>query len=276
MADEQPPVAPAQAPGTPAAPTWLDGVPPEIGAWVTERGWKSPLEALSSHRGLEKLRGVPERELMRLPEKWADLPETADPIYSRLGRPEKPDGYEVPDVLVGDGGYNISGDFKSWAHTAGLSTKQAKAIAEQYVGLVDRVAKSSEDKFAQQTELEANALKSEWGAEYAANVHASARARDVLELSEADINGMERVLGTRRLMHTLARVGRTMGEHQYVDGAADTEPFGVTPAAAMTRAKTLQADPAYLNSRDPRHQQVKEEVRRLMLISFGESMPRDT
>jgi hypothetical protein len=58
-------------------------------------------------------------------------------FYGRIGRPEKPEGYAfnlpdgLPEQLPYDDAFAMR--FKTWAHEAGLSARQAQALHDQYL-----------------------------------------------------------------------------------------------------------------------------------------------
>lgn len=88
-------------------------------------------------------------------------------FYSKLGRPEKPEGYEfpLPDGLPEDFPYDETSavEYRNWAHEAGLTPRQAKFIHDKFVG---KSAGQFSTMHEQVKKAEADthrALRSKWG-----------------------------------------------------------------------------------------------------------------
>jgi uncharacterized protein YdcH (DUF465 family) len=131
----------------------------EIREWAGKKNFPNPQEALKSYRNLEKMMGADKNDILRLP-KSGSIDELR-PIWDRLGRPESPDGYEIPDSP--DDKIGFSKWFKQEAHDAGLTAAQAKQLVEKY----DKFGASIMEAEAKELELsraaEVEALKKEWG-----------------------------------------------------------------------------------------------------------------
>src|SRR3972149_10707600 len=120
--------------GAPPAPAWLEGVAPDLASYAGEQKLESVESTLMGHRGMMKLKGVPPDQLLRLEPGWDADPEKAAAVYARTGRPEKPDGYDLPAVQVGEGGFDLTPGYRTKAHELGLTARQAKGIAEWFTG----------------------------------------------------------------------------------------------------------------------------------------------
>lgn len=263
----------------PVAPAWLEGVPADLAAFAGEQKLSTVADAISGYRGMVRLKGVPESRLVRLPEKDDDADGWSQ-VYQRMGRPEKPDGYEIPDVVIGEGDYNLANDFRTWSHEAGLSKRQAGALAGAYQKKLTEFAAAREEAFAQRSTQEEADLKREWGAEFEGNVRASAVARQTLashgvEISDADLDGIERSIGLRKVMQLFALVGRSMGEHRSVNAGDQgrEQPFGLTPAAADAKANELTSRLMSMKRGDPTYLDVFDEINRLRALARNEQVP---
>ena len=259
--------------GAPSAPAWLEGVPQDLAQWVGEQGFQSPADVIASQRGLMKLKGVPERELLRVPEKWDENPETAAAIHARLGRPEKPEGYEIPDVMVGDGDTNLATDFRQWAFEAGLTGKQAKALATQYQGALQQFATQRTEALALRDQQEEIALKAEWGGAFDENVGAGKRAFQTVAkavgLEGKDLEAIQQSLGYAKVMKLFASMGRALGEHEPPTGEPEAA-FGLTPATATKRMNEITTQLNGMDRMDARYQQILDEKDRLAHLASGE------
>ena len=242
--------APAAEPaaGTSGTPSWTEGLSENNRGLAELRHWESADAALESYRSLERLRGVPAERLVTLPEDLSNAEAMAE-VDARLGRPEKPEDYEIPSVMVGDEerALDLSPSFRDVAHKAGLRPAQAKNLAEWYNGMLTEGREAADKARQEQGDLDIATLRKEWGQEFEPNVEAGKRAVQWLGWSEEQRNGIERTLGTRGFLEMFARIGRSLGEH---GGApADTMggggPFGMTPAAAKEKYNELMADPEF-------------------------------
>lgn len=190
--DPVPPTDPTTPADTPAPPAdWTAGLDADAKTYIESKGYKSPAEALTALRGYEP-------------------PATAD-------------AYEIP---VPDG---ESPEFaKAVAplfHKAGLSSAQAKALAEGWNEM-----QASQRGAAAQAETDAaaaadaaakredTALQSEWGKDYAANKeHARRAAMQFLpgddEAKSAFVAELERKFGYTATMKMWAAIGSGLAEH---------------------------------------------------------------
>ena len=248
-------------------------MPQDLAQWVGEQGFQSPADVIASQRGLMKLKGVPERELLRVPDKWDENPETAAAIHARLGRPEKPEGYEIPDVMVGDGDVNLANDFRKWAFESGLTGKQAKALATQYQGALQDFATKRTEALALRDQQEEIALKAEWGGAFDENVGAGTRAYQTVAkavgLEEKDLEKLQQSLGYAKVMKLFASMGRALGEHE--PPASEPEAaFGLTPATALKRMNELTVQLQGMDRMDPRYQQILDEKDRMSHLASGD------
>ena len=82
------------APAPEAPSSWYGSFESEELRNYTEgKGFKGAEQVVQAYRELEKFRGVPETELVRIP-KDADPDQLAE-MYKKLGRPEDKTGYEL-------------------------------------------------------------------------------------------------------------------------------------------------------------------------------------
>lgn len=91
--------------------------------------------------------------------------EDLDRIYSRLGRPETSDGYEIKadgNIITED----IAKEYSDIAHKLRLSPQQANGILEYYQSLASQSESSMEERDAQVMQETELALKKEWGDDF--------------------------------------------------------------------------------------------------------------
>jgi hypothetical protein len=172
MPDEIAPVAPEGTPAVtpdvaPAEQNWLLSMPEDLQNDPTLNNYKN-IEEMA--RGfVETKRMVGDR--VKIPDENTP-PEEAAKFFTRLGRPETPDGYELskvdlPATMPIDEG--VVKNFKAKAHELGLTKKQADGIYTDYLnnlkGMNDKILTDYDTGVKQQLEV----LKTRWGDDFEAN-----------------------------------------------------------------------------------------------------------
>lgn len=228
--------------GTPAG-DWTTGLNDETRGYVQNKGWKNPSDVLESYRNYEKLQGVPQDRILKLP---ADSnPQEMGAIYDKLGRPQNPDGYKIEVPKVG-GDAELAKVMAKTFHDAGLSKSQADTVLKTWN---DQLAgKSILATEAQQTKAtqEVSALKKEWGAAYEVNCQMGKRAAAELGIDGAKIQQLETVLGTAATVKLFQQIGTKFGEGSFIQGNPGGTATGpMTPEQAKSRIKSNQGDPDF-------------------------------
>ncbi len=252
MAEQSAPAATPAAAGAPAPngaggeSKWYQQVlkDPENQGLAELKRWGSPDDAFTSYRNLERLKGVPEHELLRIPRADADEA-TWEAFHAKL-RPEKPDQYDLGELAPKEG----QTDLRPLAHKYGLTQRQVKGLASELQQLTSAQLEQQAAQRAASADADVATLKSEWGPEYDANIAAAQRAAKHLGWDDATMDKLEQALGTKATLELAARLGRGLREdgmpgQTQTNGSAAAEPFGLTPQAAQVRLKQMQADPAF-------------------------------
>lgn len=255
------PAAPTAAPAPAAAPTptpapaaaappagsaqanWSDSLSPEMKDLVTQRGFKDPGQVLESYVNLEKLRGVPQDRLLKLPE-TPDAPEWKD-IYKKLGTPDTKDGYELKPAKGDDP------EFFNWAsdtfHGLNLTKTQAQGILQKFGEFVSNRDTQTSESYKIKTAQQEAQLKKEWGAAYGQNSVNADLAIKKLGIPDNAVKALGKELGFDGAMKLLNTIGSNMGEASFV-GAGSGNGFGnqiLTPAQAKARIQSLKQDPGF-------------------------------
>jgi hypothetical protein len=239
----------AGAPGTtaptpPVVPSQWSTLSPELQGYVETKGFKDVSGAIESYRNMEKLLGVPKERILKLPEK-ADDAEGWKNVYSRLGCPEKPAGYELkmPEG-IGDEG------FAQWAkdtfHGLGLSKNQGENLTTKWNEYVQKQMEKTTADYNSQVEQEEASLKTEWGAAYDQNINLAKRAAQTFGIDEETADKLEESMGVAKVMKMFHSMATKLSEDQFVSGDGGSPKFGVmTPEAAKARIQQLKGDPEF-------------------------------
>lgn len=214
-------------------------------ALVSERQWKAPGDLVNSYRNLEKLTGVPAERLVKLP--GADgKPEEWDSVYTRLGRPEKPEGYNIQVAKGGD--EKFAGALRTGFHTLGLSGKQGEGVTKIITDYVTAVGKEQNDAFIAKGAEGAEKLKTEWGAEHDARLALAKQAAKVFGYDDATVDALQRVKGYDGVMKHLHDLGKRLGEADFVGSDAPRPGAGkMTAQEAQAEITRLRADKSWVS-----------------------------
>ncbi|WOI54308.1 hypothetical protein [Parvularcula sp. LCG005] len=162
--------APAAA-ATPApAPTFLDGLDDDARAYAENNAIKEPADAFRQLKVLEAQLGAPKDRLLELPRD--DDPERDQKmaaIFAKMGRPDSPDAYEIPEGLVFSNDEEKAGVMKG-LHDLGLNPAQVKGVAELQKSMLTAQQEAMEVQDRQRQEEGEAALRKEWGGNYEGNL----------------------------------------------------------------------------------------------------------
>lgn len=158
-----------------------------------------------------------------------------DKFYSKLGRPEKADGYELKlnrEAIPENFPYDEQGaiEFRSWAHEAGLTPAQAQVLHDKFVG---HQAGSYSSMIEQQTQRENEAhraITAEWGGPegeaYKTNVELMSRAVNQLGLKDALVAGKLISADGAVLDAKVAKAFAKVGKELYAEDTMATNATG--------------------------------------------------
>jgi hypothetical protein len=255
MTDET--AAPIEGQAAPIVETkpasWTDALPEDLREYVGTKGFADPAAALTSYRNLEKLRGVPEDRLLKLPEKL-DAEGALDPIYDRLGRPKTADAY-TKAIGVEDDVFKAAA---STAHKLGLSDAQFKGLQGVMSEQATRVAEAQE--------AQAAAAFDAWRGQNSEGFNNAARLMAGMGMSEESLAGL--LAGDKvQLYDFMAKVAARSAEGSVIHGQAPQgEGFGLSPAAAKSQVAALFADKAFMAQYTSRDDRIRNEAIKRMEV----------
>jgi len=247
--------------------SWIDSLPADLQNVVTSKGFKEPSDVLNSYVNLEKLRGVPQERLLKLPEK-PDDPAWND-IYFKLGKPETPSGYGFEQDKGGDD------RFTKWAeqtfHDLNLTSKQGKELAEKLNEFNRETMEIHQQQYNNMIAQEESKLKSEWGAAYDQNIGKAQIAAKNLGFDGELIDQLEQSMGYAGVMKFMHNLGSRMGEGKFIQGN-QTMPNGMlTPDQARSRINSLKQDREWTNRYLKGDMEAKQEMEKLQKMAVGQA-----
>lgn len=209
-------VTEADAPGNEAEcegcgkelPKWTEQLPKEyresVADYESYRDFaKAAVEALSSKDRSVVLPGEEADESA-----WGEF-------WASVGRPDKPDGYELPE----DGDKELVTGFRAAAHTAGLTKSQAKKLLEWYTGETTKRFEATKQAREASKKEAVDTLKEEWKQDYDANMQYVARFARQFGNKDAATEIKRLGIGNNvTLIKMFAQAGRALAGDSLVEG----------------------------------------------------------
>lgn len=202
------------------------GVPAETGT-AAPAVPAAPLTAAATLTGDPAAPATPETAAPTLPEGAVQMPgkeATAEDwaaFYGKIGRPDAPEGYELPIPEGDDGAFAQA--MAPVLHKHGITAEQAKGLAADWNqmradSLEQIAAADAAAAAAQNTKnlAEAESLKNEWGQSFDTNMHDAKQAVTQFfpkEQAGEIIAAIESRVGYRATIQMLHAIGKGMAEH---------------------------------------------------------------
>lgn len=257
------------APASAANGKWTDSFDSDTKDYVTQKGFTDPKAVLESYRNLEKLRGVPQERLLKLPEPTAgaDAPEWSD-VFSKLGKPATPEGYGLNPKDPNNAG------FTDWAkatfHKNNLTSAQGQELVKDFNAFNENQMKAENAAHTAAVQEQSTKLRQEWGAAYQQNVNRAMAAYRQLGIPDAAIDSLEKSIGHDGVMKLFADLGSKVGEPAFVNGDGPQN-FGegsiLTPDQANARIKALKQDQSWASEYLKGSVKHRAEMTRLMKMA---------
>lgn len=231
---------------TAPAASWVDGLSDDLKTYVDAKGFKDPASLTESYRNLEKLRGVPEDRLLKLPEK-ADEPGALDSVYDKLGRPDAPEKYTR--VLGEEFNDDVFKGISAEAHKLGLNDKQFAGLQKITGDLATGVLEQQEQQSA--------AAFDAWKDSNAKGFQDAARVMAEVGINEEQLAGV--LAGDKtQLYDFLAKVAGRSSEPPVINGDAPGDGFQLSPSQAKVKIAELMIDEAFMKNYTASSQKVRQ------------------
>src|SRR5690606_30145235 len=239
--------------GTEGSNDWLAGLQDEgTRKHVEAKGYKTPEDLAKAYVNLESKLGqalVPPGETAGQDE-W-------NAFYEKLGRPEKPEGYQfkVPEAVPAEMPYDAESaeKFKAWAHKAGLTPSQAQVIHDEFLSDMAGRMSSAQEQHVQAIEAAHRSIVKEWGDPesdtYQRNLELADRAARKLGLVDAlkrrGVIGQDGSVMDADFAFALSRIGADLYAEDKLHGgpAAQRNPFSEKHFNLTEQGKLIRSDP---------------------------------
>ncbi len=251
---------------TPSLPEWAGALPDDLKAHVEKNGYRDPAAVVKADMHAQRLLGA---ERLPLPDEDGDLEEW--PGWAALGVPESRDGYDVtrpdlPDGLAYDEG--LENRFLDAAHALKLTPAQTQGLIDVFSGYQTELFSAAQDDAAQDDTVLQEALQTDWGDQYEANLDLARRATRAFAEDDETFDALQGALGDQGIVRFFHKLGTLMSEDSLA-GAGETG-HGLTPDDARTEAAQVERQLASLLNRQDaggRDERRKLEARRRALLS---------
>lgn len=195
-----------------------------------------------------------------------------DSYFKHWGRPEKADGYKVPDLPKE---YQLDDAFKSdmlkFAHELGLNQKQFDQMINWGLGQSQKIF--YDQQRAKESEL--NALKQKWGFRFDSKNERAKRT--IAQLVKYDkehpfVKWMESTGNDTNpaLLEFFDQLAEEFGEDNFVDEHSRQEASDRDQAARKIREIQADKKHPYWNDQDPRHVDAVADMAKLYAAAYPE------
>ena len=251
--------------GNPGSGEWFSGFNDDLKGYVQTKGFKGPDAVVDAYRNLEKLHGVPQERLLKLPEKLDDA--SLAPIFQRLGKPEKPEGYNIAPEKGAD--ENFVKFAQGLFHELGLTKSQGEKLAAKWNEHLGNANKAVIEQHNAKVTQENENLKKEWGLAYDKNVVIGKNAAQAFGIDGDTLDKLESVMGYAGVMKFVHRLGTKLGEDNFVGSDNRNNGFGeMTSVQAQHRIKQLGQDMEWTKRYINGGVAEREEMERLQKMAY--------
>lgn len=203
--------------------------------------------------------------------------EELDQALSRLGRPDRPENYELkrpemPEHFQWDG--DMENRFRHMAHQAGLLPRQAQGLIDSYAEVMISRYSDYMGNLENLAEQATHALMEEWGGAYDDHCCRAGRAirefggdQLLQDLKQAGLLTPEGAVTSPALAKAFAAIGRSLSEDSMIGPRGRGGSFGMSTSAAREKWEHKQLDrnfqDALFDQHHPGHKAALSEKRRL-------------
>jgi len=259
----------------PAAFDWKGlNLEPGLQNVVEAHQWKSPADLLNSYTNLQKVMGIkgsnPDRVVI-LP-KDGDAPEAWNEVFTKLGRPAKPEEYELP---VPDGQpKDFASKASQWFHELGIPKGAAVKLVERFNAHAQELTTAQQAQMTEAHNKQITELKTEWGASYDANTLLVDKAAQTFGMGQTELTALKQAMGPGAAMKFLHNIGSRLGaEGRFIEGAGGSTDTAMAPAQALAEIQRLKSDRAFIDqwnsAKDPKaRQEARATMARLQQLAY--------
>ena len=238
--------------GTSANTSWHSTADAEtVGVWQN-KGWditdpvKLATAATKAYGEATKFIGAPPDKIVRIPEATDEAGQRA--MWTRLGAPDKAEGYNFSAVKAADGtelSPALVDAMRATAYKTGMTQSAAEQALASVVKTYEGQAAGQAAEKAAALEVARGKLAKDWGQNFEANMFVAKQAALALKVTPEEVNSLESVIGYDRVMEMFRSVGSRIGEDKFVTGERPAGNGVMTQGQAQARKSELMKDSAW-------------------------------
>lgn len=256
---------------TTQATHWADSFDQDTKGWVSGKAWDklepnaALAEAIKLGRSAEQKLGVPADQVLRLPGANAK-PEDWNSIWSRLGRPEKPEGYEIKPPEGQDATFLNTAT--TWFHKLGMPKAMAQGLVTEWNSYMAAQQAAEEGRWNQTFDTQLAELQGEWKTDFDKNKDLANRVMRNFGWSADQLKAVEKAIGPKAFLQGFAKFGSAVGEQRFQGEGNKT--FSMSSEAAKQRISDLSKDGEFQKKLFSGDADAKAEWTRLHQIAHPE------
>ena len=260
-------------PNTPAPPTpsFQDQLPADLQGHAALKDFNDVGGLAKSFIDTQAMIG----NSVRIPSETA-TPQDQAAFWTKLGRPDTPDGYELSKWEQPQGfsaNDEMMKSFRNTGHELGLTPKQMEGLNQWYGNQVNTMATNITGQATQAREQVYAELKQEFGAATDDKINAAHKAM-MKFADDATKEHLEKtgIGNDPKLIRLWMKIAESIGEDPVVNG---NNPGNVlTPSAAKEQIATLQRDADFMKQYNDAKQAGHEEAKNKMTQLFQLAYPQ--
>lgn len=256
--------------------SWLDSLPDDLKGSDALSRFKDVPALAKSFLETKALVGA---NTVKLPERTAS-DEDWQAFYTKAGRPEKADGYQLPTEGLPDG-FQMTDDgkaaFTRLAHDSGLTERQAATLYRKYAEFTHETQTKAQSDAKTKADAFVEAIKKEFGTAFDERLGLSKRLIDQFDDGDRSFAQMltETGLGNHPAMFRfLSNISKQLAEDTILGEGKQT--VGRAPAEAQAQIGQLQADSefmtAYYDKDNPGHVGAKKRMDELYAQAYPNAL----
>lgn len=234
---------------------------------LANRGLTSEQAVIDALKAADQYKGVDLTKMVAVPSEEAK-PEELMAVFDKLGRPAKPEDYGLTAPEGEDPTFVNA--MLPLLHNAGLTKTQAKSLVEGWNQHMSNSNKAANDRYAK----EMAELKTEWGANYDANIAEAKRAAAELAIPKENLvkleNGLTGSKGLWKMFYNIAKRTSDGAIKGATSGGTGTSVNLSNPTEAANKLKELMSDKAFAEKIIKRDPEAVKMFNDLQAARFGD------
>ncbi len=225
---------------------WMAGFNDDLKGYVGTKGFKGPADLVDAYRNFEKLQGVPQDRIMKLPERFYDDANSLTPegraIFERLGAPKDLKEYGIEAPKENADPKRLEGFLKT-AQELGLTKAQAQKLVAHDTEYFNQTVASMKEASAQKFKDSQASLVKDWGAALDQNTQIAREGAKRMGHDAKTMDALSTVLGHAETMKLYHQLGSAVSESTFIQGRQQATKL--EPVTALAQIQALKQDKAF-------------------------------